>query len=469
MNLNSNPEIPRILLIDDEEIMHDVMSALLAKENLQLDIAVNGTEGLEKFSSHPYDMVLLDLMLPGRSGMEILSEMRQLDPQAVVIMITAFGTIETAVQATREGAYDFITKPFKNEEILLVIKNGMQKRRLVMENLYLRQTLQASSSFDAIVGKSHTMQEVFRLIRQVAPTKSTVLIVGESGTGKELVAKAIHNFSSRSEQPFIPLNCGNIPTELLESELFGFKKGAFTGAMATKKGLFEVANSGTIFLDEIGNISMELQAKLLRVIQEREFRRLGDVESIKVDVRIIAASNEDLKNLVQQGRFREDLYYRLNVIQITIPPLRGRKEDIPLLIDHFIRKVCKENDKPLCAIDKEAMEILLNHQWSGNVRELENVIERAIVLCGDDHLITRNLFPPEMLSPAHAFLVQDELPAGGLNLKNAVAEFERKLIIEALRKTSGNQKRAAHLLHLNATTLNEKIKRLEIHLDAAGI
>ncbi|HNR39073.1 MAG TPA: sigma-54 dependent transcriptional regulator [Acidobacteriota bacterium] len=462
MTTKERPDQERILLIDDEAIMHDVLGTLLRKEGYILDGAVNGREGLEKFSANAYDLVLVDLMMPELDGMEVLHEIRLLDPQAVLIMITAYGTIESAVTATRNGAYGFITKPFKNDELLLEIKNGLQKRALVLENLYLRQSFQRQYSFESIVGKAPRMQEIFKLIRQVAPTKSTVLVVGESGTGKELVAKAIHNYSPRSDQPFIPINCGNIPTELLESELFGFKKGAFTGAVATKKGLFEVANGGTIFLDEIGNISMELQAKLLRVIQEKEFRRLGDVENIRVDVRLLAASNEDVKNLVQQGKFREDLYYRLNVIRVDLPPLRERRDDIPLLVEHFIEKICDDNGRPHCTIEQDAMNLLTSYRWPGNVRELENVIERAIVLSGDDHCIHRAQFPMEMTAGQDLFRVVEDVPDTGLALKEAVADFERRLIVQALRKTSGNQKRAAQLLQLNATTLNEKLKRLDI-------
>jgi len=463
LNNNDKPvQKERILLVDDEEIMHEVISALLQKEGYELHRSYNGRDGVERFSSQPFDLVLLDLMLPEKNGIAALKEIRFLDPHAVVIMITAFGTIETAVSATREGAFDFVTKPFKNDELMLVIKNGLQQRRLLMENLYLRQSFQRQYAFESIVGNSPEMQEIFKLIRQVASTKSTVLVVGESGTGKELVAKAIHNASTRSDQQFIPINCGNIPTDLLESELFGFKKGAFTGAFATKKGLFEVANGGTIFLDEIGSISWELQSKLLRVIQEKEFRRLGDVESIRVDVRILAASNEDLKNLVTQGKFREDLYYRLNVIQIELPPLRERKDDIPLLAEHFLDKICADNGRPRCVIDREAMDRLVHYRWPGNVRELENVIERAVVLSGEDGRIPLELLPAEMTSPAEAAARLDELPEDGVSLKEAVADFERRLILKALKRTAGNQKRAAQLLQLNATTLNEKIKRLEI-------
>ncbi len=414
MTTKERPEREQILLIDDEAIMHDVLGTLLRKEGYHLDGAMNGREGLEKFSANAYDLVLVDLMMPELDGMHALHEIRLLDPQAVVIMITAYGTIESAVTATRNGAYGFITKPFKNDELLLEIKNGLAEAGAGFGKPLPAPELPAAVLVRVHRGKAPRMQEIFKLIGRVAPTPETVLIQGESGTGKELVAKAIHNYSNRSDQPFIPINCGNIPTELLERELFGFKKGAFTGAVATKKGLFEVANGGTIFLDEIGNISMELQAKLLRVIQEKEFRRLGDVDNIRVDVRLLAASNEDVKNLVQQGKFREDLYYRLNVIRIDLPPLRERRDDIPLLVEHFIEKICDDNGRPHCTIEQDAMNLLINHRWPGNVRELENVIERAIVLSGDDHCIHRTQFPMEMTAGQDLFRVVEDVPDTGL-------------------------------------------------------
>jgi DNA-binding NtrC family response regulator len=363
------------------------------------------------------------------------------------------------VQATRLGAFDFITKPFKNDEILLVIKNAVAQRRLRQENQRLRESLRQRYSYRNIIGKSAPMQQVFDLIAQVAPRRSTVLIQGESGTGKELVAKAIHAASTRADAPFVAINCGNIPAELLESEIFGHVRGAYTGATSSKKGLFEVADGGTFFLDEVASISMEMQAKLLRVIQEREFRRLGGLENIKVDVRIIAATNRDLLTEVSAGKFRDDLYYRLNVIVIKLPPLVDRAEDVLLLAEHFIKKYCDENDRELCTLDPAAAKVLMDYGWPGNVRELENAIERAVVLC-PGNVITPDLFPRNI----PAVPIQG---AGGdlgesLSLRERVGNFEKGLILAALEKAGWNQKRAAEYLAVNPTTLSEKLKRLGI-------
>ena len=336
--------VPSVLVIDDEEIMREVMARLLTDEGYDVKTAVNGEEGLKLLSESTFDLVLLDLMLPGMGGLAALKEIAQTFPDVVVIMITAYASIENAVTATKSGAFDFVTKPFKNDELLLVVKNGLEKRQLQMENRQLKKTLKSRTAFGNIIGKSEGMQQVFELIAQVAPRRSTVLVTGESGTGKELIAKAIHNASPRADNPFLPVNSGTIPYDLLESELFGHVKGAFTGATSGKKGLFEVADGGTIFLDEIGNLPMETQAKLLRVIQERELRRVGGLENIQIDVRIIAATNSDLKQAVKTRTFREDLYYRLNVISIRLPPLRERKDDIPLLAEHFVRQFCEDND-----------------------------------------------------------------------------------------------------------------------------
>lgn len=453
---------PAILVIDDEEIMRDVISKLLEMEGYHAATAVSGAEGLERLREGFFDAVLVDLMMPGMNGIQTLEEIRKIDPNIVVVMVTAFGSIESAVKATRLGAFDFVTKPFKNEELLLVIHNGLQQRRLQMENHQLRRALRDRSSFQNIIGKSELMQKVFDLISQVGPRRSTILIEGESGTGKELVAKAIHQCSPRSDAPFIPVNSGSIPNELLESELFGHVKGAFTGASVSKKGLFEVANNGTIFLDEVGTIPFETQSKLLRVIQEREFRRVGGIENIKVDVRIIAATNIDLKKAVEARVFRDDLYYRLNVISIVLPPLRERKTDIPLLADHFIRFYCEQDQRPVCTLSPEALRVLMEYDWPGNVRELENVIERAVVLASDGG-IGPDLFPRDLTdahpeSPFDGFQQIEE----GISLKDLVTGYERKLITTALEKTSWNQKRAAGLLQLNPTTLNEKLKRLQI-------
>jgi len=449
----------RVLLVDDEEIMCDVLSALLKAEGYSIDLARNGAQALEMVREKDYGVALLDLMMPEMDGLQVLEELNKLESRPAAIVLTAYGTIEKAIKATRLGAFDFITKPFKNDEILVAIRNALEHRRLSEENLRLKKSLQQRYSFKSIIGKSAPMQQIFDLITRVAPTRSTVLIQGESGTGKELVAKAIHASSTRSEAPFIAVNCGNIPSDLLESEMFGHVRGAYTGATNSKKGLFEVADGGTLFLDEVATISMEIQAKLLRVIQEREFRRLGGLENLKVDVRIIAATNIDLQNAVRDGTFRDDLYYRLNVIAIKIPPLRERAEDISLLAEHFMRRFTDENGRESCTMDPGAMKILLDYDWPGNVRELENVIERAVVLT-QGKVITTDLFPKTLTTTLSETSIR--FPSDGLPLRERVANFEKALILAALEKTDWNQKKAAQLLSVNATTLSEKLKRLKI-------
>jgi len=453
---------PHILVVDDEEIMREVITALLEEEGYRVTVVSTGEEGIDMVREKAPDLVLLDLMLPGKSGMAVLPEMIQIDPDLVAIMISAYGSIENAVQATKTGAFDFITKPFQNDELMLVIKNGLEKRSLESENRRLKRTLRERLTFENIVGKSEKMQKVFDLISQVAPRRSTVLITGESGTGKELVAKAIHSCSLRSAKPFIAVNSGSIPTELLESELFGHVKGAFTGATATKKGLFEIADGGTVFLDEVGTLPLDTQSKLLRVIQEREFRRVGGLENIKVDVRIIAATNVSLKELMERRLFREDLYYRLNVITLFLPPLRERSQDIPLLAEHFIKHYCQENDREICLLDPAALKLLVECEWPGNVRELENVIERAVVLAPENGQITPDLFPPEVSASRSLRFADLELLDGESTLKGLVNEYEKDLIVTALRRVDWNQKKAAAILQVNPSTLNEKLKRLNI-------
>ncbi|MFQ5928271.1 MAG: sigma-54-dependent transcriptional regulator [Acidobacteriota bacterium] len=451
-----------ILVIDDEEIMREIVTTLFQEEGYKVAAAATGEEGIEKAKEEGADLVLLDLMLPGKGGLAILEEILRVDPDIVVVMISAYASIENAVKATKSGAFDFVTKPFKNEELVLVVKNGLKKRSLEIENRRLKKTLRERSTFENIVGKSEQMQQVFELITQVAPRRSTVLITGESGTGKELVAKAIHSCSSRSNGPFVAVNSGSIPTDLLESELFGHVKGAFTGATATKKGLFEVASAGTIFLDEVGTLPLDTQSKLLRVIQEREFRRVGGLENIKVDVRIIAATNIDLKQAVENQEFREDLYYRLNVIRIALPPLRRRREDVLLLAEHFMQRFCKENERPVCSLDQSVLKLLMEYDWPGNVRELENVMERAVVLAPDQAGITQDLLPREILDSTSVSLGKLNLLDNGATLKDLVSEYEKNLIMTALQKVDWNQKKAANLLRVNPTTLNEKLKRLNI-------
>lgn len=455
---------PSILVVDDEEIMREVITTLLEEEGYRVTSSATGEEGIERVKEEASDLVLLDLMLPSMSGLETLEELIRIDPDIVVVMISAYASIENAVDATKSGAFDFITKPFKNEELLLVVKNGLKKRSLEIENRQLKRTLKERASFKNIVGKSEPMQQVFDLITQVAPRRSTVLIAGESGTGKELVARAIHSCSPRSNHAFVAVNSGSIPSGLLESELFGHVKGAFTGAIASKKGLFEIADGGTIFLDEVGTLPLETQSRLLRVIQEREFRQVGGLKNIVVDVRIIAATNIDLKEAVKQQRFREDLYYRLNVISINLPPLRERRRDIPLLAEHFVRQFSKENDRPDCHLDPSTLKILMECDWPGNVRELENVMERAVVLAPDKGRITQELLPREILGSSSMGLGSLGSLENGATLKDLVLEYEKTLILTALQKADWSQKRAASLLRMKRSTLNEKLKRLHIKI-----
>src|SRR3954469_7204577 len=368
------------LIVDDEAEIRESLQTLLEMEGFETDTAASGEDGLVQMANRPFDLVLLDHTLPGRNGMEILSEIRSHDPKLPVIMITAFGTVENAVRAMQSGATNFVQKPWDNEKLLADVRAAVGWRRAEEENIQLKRALKQRYNFENIVGKSEPMLKIFDLVAQVANSRSTVLLQGESGTGKEVIAKAIHLNSPRRDKAFVPVNTGSMPPDLLESTLFGHVKGAFTSAIASKKGLFEVADRGTLFLDEIGNMSMDTQSKILRVLQDRKFMHLGGVQEIQVDVRIIAATNVDLKQLVHEGRFREDLYYRLNVIAIDLPALRQRKEDIPILVDHFLRKYSEENERPLRRINTEALRPLVSYSWPGNVRELENVIERAVVL-----------------------------------------------------------------------------------------
>jgi len=458
----SNPS-DAILVVDDEEVMRDVLQSLLQPAGYTVTLAENAEQALELVRKKAFGAAIVDVMLPDMSGIELLDELKKLDPELVVLMITAFASVETAITAMKKGAFDYVTKPFKHEEVLHILANGLKQRRLQDENRQLRSALRDQGRFTEIVGKSQKMQQVFQLISQAAPSRSTILVVGESGTGKELVAKAIHATSPRSDKAFIVVNSGNLPPDLLESNLFGHVKGAFTGALYSKKGLFELADKGTLFFDEIGNIPMETQAKLLRVMQEREFMRLGGVDIVKVDVRIVAATNIDLRRAVEEGRFREDLFYRLNVIAVQLPPLRQRKEDIHALVLHFVQKYAKENDKPVSGVTPEALQVLMDYDWPGNVRELENVIERGVVLTTDGK-IGRDLIPDNVKS-APAFSVPHmSVPPEGISLRDVIANFERRLIETTLDSTGGVQKEAARLLGLKPTTLNEMIKRHNIVL-----
>jgi DNA-binding NtrC family response regulator len=452
----------RVLIIDDEEIIREALDALLSRDGCLVKAAATAADGLALLADEEFDTVLLDLMLPDRNGLEVLEEIRRTDEDLPVVMITAFGTIDTAVKATKQGAFHYFTKPFKNDEVLVVLRNAIERRRLQRENLELRNRLKSGSHrFDQIIGGSARMRAIYDLIARAAPSRTTVLIQGESGTGKELVAQACHRRSARAERAFVTVNSGNLPPDLLESNLFGHVKGAFTGAVAMKKGLFELADRGTIFFDEIGNIPMDTQAKLLRVIQEREFMRLGGVDTIKVDVRIIAATNVDLRKSVAAGEFREDLFYRLNVIPVHLPALRDRKDDIPLLVQHFLDKYGEESRKSGWFITPEAMDMLMAYDWPGNVRELENVIERAVVLAPSREIGVELI--PEQVRFNREFSNADfVVPPEGIPLREVLSNAERKWIESALEAAGGVQKKAAELLFIKPTTLNEMIKRYDI-------
>src|SRR5690348_5464079 len=451
-----------ILIVDDEEIMREILEALLTREGYQVRMAASGEEGLELAKAHTFDTAIVDVMMPGMDGLATLAELKKVDDDLPVVMVTAFASVETAIAAMKSGAFDYITKPFKNDEVLVVVRNAVERRRLVAENTALRQNLQAQyQKFSGIIGRSPRMKQVFDLIIQAAPSRSTMLITGESGTGKELVARAIHTNSTRAERAFVTVNSGNLPPDLLESTLFGHVKGAFTGAVYPKKGLCDMADKGTIFFDEIGNIALETQAKLLRVIQEREFMRLGGMETIKVDVRIIAATNCDLKQMMEAGKFREDLYYRLHVINIYLPPLRQRKEDIPVLAQHFLAKYGEENNKRGLELTAEALDLLMDYHWPGNVRELENVMERAVVLATVPRVGTDLI--PDHVRTAPAFQIPKfVVPPEGISFKDVITSVEKRLIESTLEAAGGVQKRAAELLGIKPTTLNEMIKRYEI-------
>ncbi len=452
-----------ILVVDDELSMREFLQIMLKKENYAVDTAASGEEALEKIEINPYDLILCDIMMPRINGMEVLRRARQLNPEIMVIMITAFASTETAVEAMKLGAYDYITKPFQVDEIKLIIKNALERSRLVRENLQLKKELKTKYGFENLVGVSAPMLEIYELIRQVAPTKSNVLISGESGTGKELVARAIHYQSQRCDKPFITVNCGAIPRELMESELFGHKKGAFTGAYQHKKGLFAVADQGTVFLDEIAEIPTEIQVKLLRAIENKTFKPVGGVEDISVDVRVVAATNRDLEAAVTEGSFREDLYYRLNVIRIHLPPLRERKEDIPILAQHFLEIYNREIGKDIKKISRETEALLLSQHYPGNVRELENIIERAVSLEKSEVLLPESLghrFKPQPSSWSDRLI--PEIPPEGINMEGLLDEIERRLILEALRRSGGVKKEAAKLLGLSFRSFRYRLDKLGI-------
>src|SRR5271170_8043552 len=462
---NASPSAGRILIIDDEAEIRESLETLLQLEGYTVVVAGSGREGLGQIGQRTFDVVLLDLALPDKNGMDVLSEIRLLHPQQPVIMITAYGTVENAVRAMQAGAANFVQKPWDNEKLLADVRAAVARHRAEEENIQLKRAMKQRYNFENIVGKSEPMLKIFDLVAQVAPSRSTVLLQGESGTGKELIAKAIHLNSTRRDRPFVPVNSGSTPADLLESTLFGHVKGAFTSAVTSKKGLFEVADRGTLFLDEIGTISMETQSKILRVLQDRKFMHLGGVQEIQVDVRIIAATNVDLRQMVREGKFREDLFYRLNVISVDLPPLRQRREDIPMLVQHFLQKYSDENERPRRRMSTEALRPLVTYSWPGNVRELENTIERAVVLSSDTD-IGPDLLPDHIVGRGTAVPAMDA--SAGTTLFGIMEDCERRIIVDMLEKCGWNQTEAAERFHVPLSTLNQKIKRLAIEIKKKG-
>ncbi len=452
----------KILIVEDEQSMRDVLSIMLKRAGYHVTIASDGEEAIGHIGQEIFDLVITDLKMPKVGGLDVLKTVKAASPETVVLVITAFASAESAVEAMKHGAYDYLTKPFQVDEVQLIIRNALEKRRLSTENILLKREMASQSSFAQIVGQSDAMQKVFDVVRKVADSKSNVLIWGESGTGKELVARAIHYNSARAQMPFVTVNCSAVPETLLESELFGHMKGSFTGAISNKAGLFEVANGGTIFLDEIGDTTPAIQVKLLRVIQEREFRRVGGTQDMKVDVRIVAATNRDLEKAVAEGGFREDLYYRLDVIPIRLPPLRLRTGDIPLLAQHFLDKFAHENGKPAPTLTTDAMHVLLAHEWRGNVRELENLIERVVAFSTGasvtDNDIRGWLHRP--VSPQQA--LPTDLPEEGLDLEGLINSIEKDLLLKALERTKWVKKKAARLLCLNTRSFRYRLEKYAI-------
>ncbi|HEU5351002.1 MAG TPA: sigma-54 dependent transcriptional regulator [Terracidiphilus sp.] len=454
-----------ILVIDDEAGIRESLEVLLTLEGYAVTVAADGEQGLRSLEMESFDLVLLDLALPGQSGLELLPQIRERQPETPVIMITAYGTVDNVVEAIRAGAENFVQKPWDNEKLMADIRSAIARHRAEEENLQLKRTLKQRYNFTNIVGKSDVMLRIFDLVAQVAPSRSTVLVQGESGTGKELIAKAIHANSTRRDKPFVPINTGAMPSELLESTLFGHVKGAFTSAIASKKGLFEVANGGTLFLDEIATMGTDTQAKILRVLQDRRFMHLGGIHEIQVDVRIIAATNIDLRQAVRDGRFREDLYYRLNVITVDLPPLRARREDIPLLCQHFLDFYAEENGLAPRKLTPDAMRALVDYEWPGNVRELENCIERGVVLSSGP-VIGSDLLPGHITGRSFQDALLEHNP--NASLFDIMEDIERRIIVEKLERCNWNQTDAAEQFHIPLSTLNQKIKRLNIEIRKRG-
>jgi two-component system response regulator PilR (NtrC family) len=454
----------RILVVDDELSMREFLEIMLTKEGYQVRTAADGRKALVLAEKELFDLAILDIRMPKMDGIETLVGLKEISPETVALMITAYASTDTAIQAMKQGAYDYITKPFKIEEIKMTIQKALEKKSLETENTLLKQVVEDRYKWGNIIGKSEKMREIYELVKKVSPTKSNVLLAGESGTGKELVAKAVHYNSPRKNRPFVILNCGAIPENLLESELFGHMRGAFTGAISNKHGLFETADKGTIFLDEIGELPLSMQVKLLRVIQDREFTRVGGTEPIRVDVRIISATNKDIEDAVRKGEFREDLFYRLNVIQLRLPNLREKKDDIPLLAQNFLHLFSAELDKDIRQISPDAMRLLMNYDYPGNVRELQNMIERAVALEGSNILSVENLasYIDEQRNLARSE-INLEIPKEGIDLEKVVENLEKTLILKALEKTKGVKKRAAELLNINFRSMRYRLEKYRIN------
>ncbi|BCA80216.1 acetoacetate metabolism regulatory protein AtoC [Desulfuromonas sp. AOP6] len=451
-----------ILVVDDEESMREFLSIMLKREGYGVNVASDGAQALELLKENSYDLIISDIQMPRLSGFELLAQVMSRTPETAMIMVTAFSSTEQAVEAMKQGAYDYITKPFKNEEIRLIVKNALERKLLKQENQELKKELGRRYSFGNLIGKSRSMQQVYDLIAKVAASRANILVTGESGTGKELVARALHYNSERHEHPFVPINCGAIPENLLESELFGHEKGSFTGAIQQKPGLFEVANGGTLFLDEIGELPAMMQVKLLRVLQEREVRRVGGTRDIPVDVRVVAATNKELDTEVAQGTFREDLFYRLNVIRLALPPLRDRRDDIPLLIEHFYQKL---TGKKGLHVGEKAMRRLLDYHWPGNIRELENIVERCLVL-GQGEELTEDCLPANLaadVSSAEGGITQ--IPDTGLDIDAYLGGIEKDILLRALEKTGGVRKKAAELLGISFRSIRYRLAKFGIDAD----
>lgn len=453
----------KILVVDDEMAIRKALMKFLATHDYQVDGASDGAEAIEMVKNDIYDLVISDLKMPNMSGIELIRQLRTINSSIVVIIMTGFGTIESAVEAVKEGAFHYITKPFELDDVAMLVEKALAFKQIKSENEILKKQVKDKYNFENIIGCSDNLKEVFEIVKKVSETDSNILILGDSGTGKELIARAIHYNSKRTARPLIPVNCGAIPENLLESELFGYVKGAFTGAVTSKTGKFEAAQGGTIFLDEIGDMSLKLQVKILRVLQEKKFEPVGSTHSTETDVRVIAATHHDLEEMVAQGRFREDLYYRLNVIPVVIPPLRERISDVPLLIKHFMALYARENKLEQPMLSEVVMDLFMNYKWPGNIRELENTVERLVVLKPGAQIDPKDL--PEkfsQLNNSSFFKTGFSIPDGGISLKNVVEEVENSLIRKALDKTNWNKNKAAHLLRLNRTTLVEKIKKKKL-------